>query len=100
VSADVICPTCGQLIPKPGGLTPRQLETLLLAAQGYENKQIAKQFGNSETTATHTFTRVMRKLGASDRAHAVALALYHGILTKEDLGFDDTIHPKVVTEEY
>jgi PAS domain S-box-containing protein len=55
-------------------LTPRELEILRLMADGYENAQISRQlFISRETVKTHV-RRLLQKLRARSRTHAVALA--------------------------
>lgn len=56
-------------------LSPRDRELLQLLAEGLANKQIARATGLSEATVKGYLSELFDKLGASDRAHAVALAL-------------------------
>jgi DNA-binding NarL/FixJ family response regulator len=56
-------------------LSPRERELLPLLAEGLLNKQIARHLGVSEATVKGYLRQLFEKLGASDRAHAVALAL-------------------------
>ncbi|MFN8642408.1 MAG: response regulator transcription factor [Candidatus Binatia bacterium] len=63
-----------------GALTGEELDVLRLAAQGRNNEQIAERLGTSVETIKHRLRRVFRKLGASDRAHAVAIALTQKLL--------------------
>jgi DNA-binding NarL/FixJ family response regulator len=65
--------------PVPG-LTPRQREILLLVAAGRSNKEIAAQLGLSERTAKFHVTAIFTRLGADNRAQAVALAAQLGLL--------------------
>lgn len=61
-------------------LTPRELEVLALVATGNSNKRIgAKLLVNEDTVKAHV-SRILSKLGASDRTHAVTLALRRGII--------------------
>ena len=61
-----------------GALTPREREVLFLLATGLNNEQVAEQLGlSSETTRTH-LKRAMRKLGATTRVQAVAVAAAQG----------------------
>jgi DNA-binding NarL/FixJ family response regulator len=59
-------------------LSPREREILGLLSQGLSGEDAAKRlFLSSETVRTHV-RNAMTKLGASTRAHAVALALQRG----------------------
>ncbi len=60
--------------------SPRELQILGLIAEGCSNAEIAKRLYISETTVKTHLVRVFDKLGAQDRAHAVALAMRHGLL--------------------
>lgn len=56
-------------------LTRRQRQILQLIADGHSTTQVAKRLGlSSETVRTHTKAALSR-LGARDRAHAVAIGL-------------------------
>lgn len=57
-------------------LTNREIECLQLSAQGFTAKEIAEQIGRSVPTATLHLKSAMAKLGARNRAHAVALAMH------------------------
>lgn len=59
----------------PPHLSPRELETVTLLAEGLGNKQIATRLGLSEPTVKGYLRQVYEKLGAADRAQAVAIAL-------------------------
>lgn len=59
-------------------LAPRELEVLQLIADGRSTKQIASTLHLSESTVKTYLRTLFEKLGASHRAHAVALAIrYH-----------------------
>lgn len=62
-------------------LTAREIQCLAGAANGYSNAQIAAWLFLGEDTVKSHFRRVYRKLGATDRAHAVWLAGEQAILT-------------------
>jgi DNA-binding NarL/FixJ family response regulator len=60
-------------------LSEREVEVLRLLASGFTNKEIAEQlFLSPDTVKTH-LSHAYRKLGVSDRAHAVAVALRKGL---------------------
>ncbi len=65
---------------EPDLLTPRELEVLQLVGEGCSNKAIGKRLFVSERTVKFHVSRVMAKLGASNRTEAVALARKRGIL--------------------
>jgi DNA-binding NarL/FixJ family response regulator len=61
-------------------LTRRQRQILQLIADGRSTGQVAKSLGlSSETVRTHTKAALAR-IGARDRAHAVALALRKSLI--------------------
>lgn len=61
-------------------LTQREREVLALVAEGYSNKRIAHHLGISERTVKQHLTWIMTKLQASDRTHAVVIAVRLGWL--------------------
>jgi len=61
-------------------LTARELEVLSLAATGNSNKRIGVKLLINEDTVKGHMTSILAKLGASDRTHAVTLALRRGII--------------------
>lgn len=61
-------------------LSPRQREVLRLVAEGQTNRQIAASLHVTERTVKFHVTTIMKKLGADNRAHAVALATERGLL--------------------
>lgn len=61
-------------------LSPREREVLRLFADGHSNKQIARALGITERTVKFHVTSILNKLGAENRAQAVALAAQRGLL--------------------
>ena len=61
-------------------LSAREIEVLSLAASGNSNKLIAFRLSITEETVKGHMKSVMAKLRASDRTHAVTLALRRGII--------------------
>jgi len=62
-------------------LTDRETQVLRGAANGLSNAQIAAQLFLDINTVKSHMRRTFQKLGAADRAHAVALGLQQGVLT-------------------
>jgi DNA-binding NarL/FixJ family response regulator len=61
-------------------LTARELDVIRLLAQGRTNQEIASTFVVSERTVKFHVSSILRKLGASNRTEAVALAAQSGII--------------------
>ena len=61
-------------------LSRRESETLPFLAQGYTNREIGAALGLSPGTVRNTVARLLMKLHARDRTHAVAIALARGLL--------------------
>jgi len=63
-----------------GRLTERERAVLRLIAQGQPGKRVARELGISERTVKFHVAAILRKLGADNRAQAVALAAQRGLL--------------------
>jgi transcriptional regulator EpsA len=64
----------------PGALTEREREILRWAREGKSNLEIGAALEISALTVKNHIQKILRKLGASNRAHAVALAMSQGLL--------------------
>ncbi len=64
----------------PFGLTPREAEVLDLVAEGRSNGEIGTRLFVSTKTASVHVSNILRKLGASNRIEAAAIARRHGFL--------------------
>lgn len=62
------------------GLTPREIDVLRLVAGGNANKEVAAQLSLTEETVKSHIKNILAKLEASDRTHAVTIALKRGII--------------------
>jgi DNA-binding NarL/FixJ family response regulator len=65
---------------RPGTLSGRERQVLRLVAQGMSNKQIAQHLDITERTVKFHMTSIFNKLGAENRAQAIALAAQRGLL--------------------
>jgi PAS domain S-box-containing protein len=64
-------------------LTPREHQILCLVAEGRTNKAIGSALGLSPGTVKNHITRLLPKLGATDRTHAAVRAAEAGLLTRQ-----------------
>jgi NarL family two-component system response regulator LiaR len=62
-------------------LTPREREVLELMVEGLTNPEIAERLIVSRSTAKAHVSNVLSKLGAANRAEAIALAFQHDLIS-------------------
>jgi DNA-binding NarL/FixJ family response regulator len=65
--------------PLPFGLTTREFEVLRLVIEGRSNGEIGAQLFVSRKTASVHVSNILRKLGATNRIEAAAIARRHQI---------------------
>jgi DNA-binding NarL/FixJ family response regulator len=66
--------------PRVANLTEREREVLQAVAEGLTNTEIAQQLVLSESTIKTHVSRVLAKIGARDRVHAVIIAYEAGLV--------------------
>lgn len=76
--------TAGSSADPTTALTEREREVFLAIAQGLTNAEIAQRFYLSESTVKTHVGRVLTKLDARDRIHAVILAHRLGLADPQD----------------
>jgi predicted ATPase/DNA-binding CsgD family transcriptional regulator len=64
----------------PAGLTPRQLEVLVLMAEGLRNAEIAERLSTTSKTVEHHITAILAKLNARSRSEAARIAHGSGLI--------------------
>jgi DNA-binding NarL/FixJ family response regulator len=78
---ELVSPPAGQAASDPPGpLSLRETEVLGLVRQGFTNDGIARLLGISERTVRWHMTCILERLGAADRAQAVARGFELGLL--------------------
>ena len=88
-AVDAVLAAAGQSRGKrragPAGLTPREIEVLVLIARGASTRQVAQRLSIMPKTAETHIERIYAKTGASTRSTATLFAMQHGLL--------DTLEP-------
>ena len=88
-AVDAVLTAAGAGRPKrlsgPAGLTPREVEVLILISRGGTTADVARSLGISRNTAGTHIERIYTKTGASSRSTATLFALRHGLLDPLDL---------------
>lgn len=69
-------------------ITYREMHILMMAAQGFNNKEIAEALGIAYQTVKNNFHKLMKKLGAKNNAHALLLAMQSGMIAIEQISDD------------
>lgn len=77
---DAIATAAPGPVPALKALTARETEVLTLIAHGLSNAQIAADLAISEATVKSHVNHLLAKLGARDRARAVSLAFWTGLV--------------------
>ena len=68
-------------VPEPDPLTNREVEILRLVARGLSNQEIAGTIHIAEATVRTHVSRILNKLGLSNRVEAALYALRQGLAT-------------------
>jgi DNA-binding CsgD family transcriptional regulator len=77
---EIVAPEDEEVAAPDGPLTPREREVLTLVAAGADLAQIADELTISVTTVRTHHRNALQKLGARNRAHAIAMAMRHGLI--------------------
>lgn len=82
-------PASGQRIT---AITEREREILIWVRDGMSNQQISEQLGISALTVKNHVQKILRKLGAANRAQAVAKAMSMNVLASMPSAMGDSFH--------
>jgi HD-GYP domain-containing protein (c-di-GMP phosphodiesterase class II) len=86
-AVEAVLGAAGHRVPRRregvAGLTPREVEVLILVARGMSNKQIADRLVISAKTVGNHVEHIYTKIDASNRAGASLFATRHGLLPEE-----------------
>ena len=75
----------GNRVQREDGLTPREMETLLLIARGMIAKEIAHTLAISEKTVRNHISSIYHKLNIYDRSQVVIYAMKKGLVNINDV---------------
>jgi len=82
---EIIQTRSGQFDPRLRKLTPRELEVLLLIADGKSNQEIADALVISPNTVRHHVHHILRKLNCSSRGEAAVIAKISGLSASDKI---------------
>lgn len=73
-------PGISALSTMTGNLTVREAEVLRLVADGHDTADVAEKLGFSESTVKGIMAKIMTRIDARNRCHAVAIAVRNGLI--------------------
>ena len=79
-AAMVGSPGISALSTMTGNLTVREAEVLRLVADGHDTADVAEKLGFSESTVKGIMAKIMSRIDARNRCHAVAIAVRNGLI--------------------
>jgi len=89
-AVDAVLHAAGHRVPRrpalPAGLSPREVEVLLLVARGLQNKEIARRMSVSARTVSSHLEHAYTKIGVTTRGAAAMYAMGHGLVMSERPG--------------
>jgi DNA-binding NarL/FixJ family response regulator len=72
----------------PETLTEREVDVLRLLAEGYANKEIARDLGIGEKTVKTHVSNILAKLGVQSRTQAALYAVHIGLVSPDQVAAD------------
>lgn len=76
---DMIPPRLLHDLDRTRNLTQRELAVMFLTAEGFYSKEAARMLGISVNTVNVHVQHALRKLGANNKPHGVAICLRQGL---------------------
>jgi len=78
------------IVPRPSPITEREREILIWVRDGLSNQQISEKLGISALTVKNHVQKILRKLGAANRAQAVAKAMSMNALSAVQMPYRES----------
>lgn len=78
---------CYHIVSKPSldlHITNRAIETLVLVAHGFTNRQVAEMMGTAVSTTTWYIQELLYAFGANNAANLVAIAISLGVINPSE----------------
>ena len=70
----------------PGGLTPTEVEVIVLVVRGMTNSEIAEELFIAERTVSNHVSNILAKINRRNRTEAAAWARNHGLANEQNEG--------------
>jgi DNA-binding CsgD family transcriptional regulator len=78
------------IVARPSPITEREREILVWVRDGLSNQQISEKLGISALTVKNHVQKILRKLGAANRAQAVAKAMSMNALSAVQMPYRES----------
>ena len=82
--------TASGIVARPSPITEREREILVWVRDGLSNQQISEKLGISALTVKNHVQKILRKLGAANRAQAVAKAMSMNALSAVQMPYRES----------
>lgn len=76
---------CSRIDRRQIDLTAREVDVLSLVGAGHTSQEISERLAISRKTVENHKVRIFTKLDVQNQAHAVAVAVHHGLIAPDDM---------------